>query len=67
MPALFPERVIEVDWGDSTTTTYPEELLLYANDRQGLLRDISTVLSDEKKSVLTVCKHEPTSRRCRSL
>jgi GTP pyrophosphokinase len=49
--ARHPERVIEVDWGDSTTTNYPAELLLFAYDRQGLLRDISTVLSDEKISI----------------
>jgi GTP pyrophosphokinase len=29
----------------------PKSLVLYAYDRQGLLRDISTVLSDEKISI----------------
>lgn len=45
------ERVIEVDWGASSDAIYPAELSLQAFDRQGLLRDISTVLSDEKLSV----------------
>ncbi|HSD68746.1 MAG TPA: bifunctional (p)ppGpp synthetase/guanosine-3',5'-bis(diphosphate) 3'-pyrophosphohydrolase [Woeseiaceae bacterium] len=49
--ARHPERVIEVDWGDPSSATYPAELQLYAYDRQGLLRDISTVLSDEKISI----------------
>lgn len=49
--ARHPERVIEVDWGDSSSASYPAELLLFAYDRQGLLRDISTVLSDEKISI----------------
>ncbi len=49
-----PERVIEVDWGDSEHASYPAELKLYAYDRQGLLRDISSVLADEKISVLAV-------------
>jgi GTP pyrophosphokinase len=49
--ARHPERVIEVDWGDSSAANYPAELVLYAYDRQGLLRDISTVLSDEKISI----------------
>ncbi|MCH8308594.1 MAG: bifunctional (p)ppGpp synthetase/guanosine-3',5'-bis(diphosphate) 3'-pyrophosphohydrolase, partial [Proteobacteria bacterium] len=38
-----PERVIEVDWGNSEHASYPAELKLYAYDRQGLLRDISSV------------------------
>ncbi|MCI0516611.1 MAG: bifunctional (p)ppGpp synthetase/guanosine-3',5'-bis(diphosphate) 3'-pyrophosphohydrolase [Woeseiaceae bacterium] len=49
--ARHPERVIEVNWGDPSSATYPAELQLYAYDRQGLLRDISTVLSDEKISI----------------
>lgn len=49
-----PERVIEVDWGNSEHASYPAELKLYAYDRQGLLRDISSVLADEKISVLAM-------------
>jgi len=46
-----PERVIEVDWGTVADAIYPAKLSLHAFDRQGLLRDISAVLSDEKVSV----------------
>jgi len=46
-----PERVIEVDWGQAPDAVYPAELSVQAFDRQGLLRDISTVLADEKVSV----------------
>jgi GTP pyrophosphokinase len=49
--ARHPERVIEVDWGDPSSASYPAELQLFAYDRQGLLRDISTVLADEKISI----------------
>ena len=49
-----PERVIEVDWGESDDANYPVELTLFAYDRQGLLRDISNVLADEEVSVLEV-------------
>jgi GTP pyrophosphokinase len=49
-----PERVIEVDWGGSPDSIYPAELSVQAFDRQGLLRDISTVLADEKVSVDSV-------------
>ncbi len=46
-----PERVIEVDWGQSSNAMYPAAITLAAYDRQGLLRDISAVLSDEGVSV----------------
>ena len=49
-----PERVIEVDWGESDHASYPVDLKLYAYDRQGLLRDISNVLADEEVSVLNL-------------
>ena len=49
-----PERVIQTDWGKTTDAIYPAELTLQAFDRQGLLRDISTVLADEKVSVDSV-------------
>jgi GTP pyrophosphokinase len=49
--AKSPERVIEVDWGQSPDAIYPAELTVQAYDRQGLLRDISTVLTDEQVSV----------------
>ena len=49
-----PERVIQTDWGKTTDAIYPAELTLQAFDRHGLLRDISTVLADEKVSVDSV-------------
>ena len=46
-----PERVIEVEWGDAADIYYPAELVVYAYDRQGLLRDVTSVLADEKISI----------------
>jgi len=51
-----PERVIPADWGQrsgpgSASTLYAVELVVDAQDRQGLLRDISEVLSREKINV----------------
>jgi GTP pyrophosphokinase len=46
--------VIEVEWGDAAEVNYPAELVLHAYNRQGLLRDISSVLADEKISVDSV-------------
>ncbi len=54
LQSRHPERVIDVDWGDSPDAIYPAELRVTAFDRQGLLRDISTVLADEKVSVTNV-------------
>jgi GTP pyrophosphokinase len=50
----YPERIIEVAWGESDVATYPVDLTLRAHDRTGLLRDISTVLADEKASVVNL-------------
>ena len=52
-----PERIIEVDWGESDTGTYPVDLRLRAFDRNGLLRDISTVLADEHANVIDLASH----------
>jgi GTP pyrophosphokinase len=46
-----PERVIEVEWLDPADENYAVELVLQAYDRQGLLRDVSGVLADQKVSI----------------
>jgi GTP pyrophosphokinase len=49
-----PERVVEVAWGREPNAVYPVELLVMAQDRQGLLRDISEVFAREKMNVIGV-------------
>ena len=51
-----PERVIAVTWaGDGDAgALYPIDLEVSANDRQGLLRDISDVLTKERINVIAV-------------
>jgi GTP pyrophosphokinase len=49
-----PERVVEVAWGYQSDAVYPVELLVIAQDRQGLLRDISEVFVREKLNVIGV-------------
>ncbi|HEU4851797.1 MAG TPA: bifunctional (p)ppGpp synthetase/guanosine-3',5'-bis(diphosphate) 3'-pyrophosphohydrolase [Telluria sp.] len=50
-----PERVIIADWGlTKSDTVYPVDIFILANDRQGLLRDISEVLSRDKINVIGV-------------
>jgi GTP pyrophosphokinase len=55
MEAAAPERVIEAEWGaPDTGTVYPVDIFILAQDRQGLLRDISDVLLREKINVIGV-------------
>ncbi|RRD65975.1 bifunctional (p)ppGpp synthetase/guanosine-3',5'-bis(diphosphate) 3'-pyrophosphohydrolase [Comamonadaceae bacterium OH2310_COT-174] len=59
-----PERLIEVQWRDSAGAAggadasgkalYPMEIHVQAQDRQGLLRDISDVLTRERTNVIGV-------------
>jgi GTP pyrophosphokinase len=54
MAARNPERVIEAQWGGAREGVYATDLLVEAHDRQGLLRDISDLLSKEKINVTAV-------------
>ncbi len=56
-----PDRVIEVQWGgqaassgDAAPAFYPVDVAIEAQDRQGLLRDISDVFAREKMNVIGV-------------
>ncbi len=52
------ERVIQTTWGESgKDTVYPVDIFILANDRQGLLRDISEIFSREKINVIGVSTH----------
>jgi GTP pyrophosphokinase len=54
MAARNPERVIDAQWGGTHESIYACDLHVEASDRQGLLRDISDVLSKEKVNVTAV-------------
>ncbi len=53
-----PDRVIDVTWGhqvgSGSSTVYPLDVEILADDRQGLLRDISEVFAKEKMNVVGV-------------
>ncbi len=50
-----PERVIQTTWGDGgKDSVYPVDIFVMAQDRQGLLRDISEIFSREKINVIGV-------------
>src|SRR5690554_1245138 len=46
-----PERVIEVSWGQADRSAYPVDVFVRAWDRQGLLRDLLSVLANERVNV----------------
>jgi GTP pyrophosphokinase len=46
-----PERLIDANWGKARDEVFPVDIVVEAMDRQGLLRDISEVLSREKINV----------------
>jgi GTP pyrophosphokinase len=54
MAGHHPERIIEVNWGGPDEGVYPVDIHLEAYDRTGLLRDITSVLANEKVNVLAV-------------
>ena len=48
------ERLIQVNWGAAASTTYSVPVRIQAYDREGLLRDVSTIVADEKVNVTQV-------------
>lgn len=42
------ERLIQVSWGGALEQAYSVPIRIQAYDREGLLRDVSTIVSDEK-------------------
>ncbi len=51
-----PERLVEVSWGEKQEGNqfYPVDVQILAFDRQGLLRDVVTVLSNDKVNIIGV-------------
>lgn len=46
-----PERIIEVDWGNTDDRLYPINIAVSAMDRPGLIRDITELFSKHKVNV----------------
>lgn len=43
-----PQRIIEVNWNSHCAGAYPIDLIITADDRNGLVRDISAIIAQEK-------------------
>jgi GTP pyrophosphokinase len=48
----YPERIVEISWGHQESGVYPVDLTLHAFDRNGLIRDITSVLADDNANVI---------------
>lgn len=48
------ERRIEVEWGGAAGSTYPVTLLIRAQDRPGMLADITSVISETGSNIRTL-------------
>ncbi len=46
------ERLVQVDWGPAVSqSSYPVAIVVNAWDREGLLRDVTTAIADERVSI----------------
>jgi GTP pyrophosphokinase len=52
--ARSPERRITAQWGEQAGRNFAADIVIQASDRQGLLRDITEILSREKLNVTFV-------------
>lgn len=53
-----PQRIIEVEWGHtSNDTAYPIGLTIIADDRSGLVRDVSSIIASEKLYFTSLNSH----------
>lgn len=58
-----PERVVEATWGDQYASGYEASIRIVANDRNGLLRDITSILANEKANVLRMSSNSDVAKQ----
>jgi len=61
LAARHPERLIEVDWGNTGDALYPVDIAIHAPDRANLLRDLSEVFARLRLKVVGVNTHSRRS------
>ncbi len=49
-----PERKIAVEWARSATEPLPVKVVIYTDDRPGILHQLTSILSDEKSNIRTL-------------
>jgi len=61
LAARQPERVIDVDWGDTGEAVYPVDIVIHAQQSANLLRDLSDVFGRLRLNVIGVNTHSRRS------
>jgi len=62
-----PERQVEVQWGIDDKQSYQAVAQIIASDRQGLFRDISTIIANEKISIVGIESHTDKTKQTMSM
>ncbi len=64
MQDLFPERVVDATWGNNVQlgNGYTVTVRIVSEDYSGFLRDITTVIANEKMNVLGIKSHVDSSK-----
>jgi len=62
-----PEREIEVQWGIEQKSSYEVTVKVIASDRQGLVRDISTIIANERVSITGMDTHSDVAQQTTSM
>ncbi|MCK3654357.1 (p)ppGpp synthetase [Pasteurellaceae bacterium Macca] len=62
LQASSPERVIDAEWGETKNSGFSLTVRVIANDRTGLLRDVSAIMANEKIAVLGVASRSDVKR-----
>ncbi|NYT81837.1 bifunctional (p)ppGpp synthetase/guanosine-3',5'-bis(diphosphate) 3'-pyrophosphohydrolase [Alcaligenaceae bacterium] len=61
LAARSPERLIDVDWGNTGDAVYPIDISIHAPERPNLLRDLSEVFAKLRLNVVSVNTHSRRS------
>lgn len=64
---LQPEREVEVQWGEQDTQKYQASIQIIASDRQGLVRDISTIIANERVSIVGMESNTDSAKQTTSM
>ena len=62
LQSLNPTRVVEAQWGSYAGEGLSLTIRIIANDRNGLLRDVSAIMANEKVNVLSVASRIDAKR-----
>ena len=62
-----PEREVEVQWGINSKKSYQVSINIIGGDRQGLLRDISTIIANERVSIIGIESNTDNAKQSMSM